>query len=118
MELVEGVSLLRRIGERGSLTERECLRLFSPLCDALQHAHEVGVVHRDIKPANVLVDRRGRARLVDLGLAMGQNDPSITKTGSTLGTPHYVSPEQARDPSQADIRSDIWSVGATMYHAV
>ena len=118
MELVEGVSLLRRIAERGSLTERECLRLFSPLCDALQHAHEVGVVHRDIKPANVLVDRRGRARLVDLGLAMGQNDPSITKTGSTLGTPHYVSPEQARDPSQADIRSDIWSVGATMYHAV
>lgn len=118
MELVEGVSLSRRIAERGSLTERECLRLFSPLCDALQHAHEVGVVHRDIKPANILVDRRGRARLVDLGLAMGHNDPSITKTGSTLGTPHYVSPEQARDPSQADIRSDIWSIGATMYHAV
>lgn len=118
MELVEGVSLSRRIAERGSLTERECLRLFSPLCDALQHAHEVGVVHRDIKPANILVDGRGRARLVDLGLAMGQNDPSITKTGSTLGTPHYVSPEQARDPSQADIRSDIWSLGATMYHAV
>lgn len=118
MELVEGVSLSRRIAERGSLTERECLRLFSPLCDALQHAHEVGVVHRDIKPANILVDRRGRARLVDLGLAMGQNDPSITKTGSTLGTPHYVSPEQARDPSQADIRSDLWSLGATMYHAV
>ncbi len=118
MELVEGVSLSRRIAERGSLTERECLRLFSPLCDALQHAHEVGVVHRDIKPANILVDRRGRARLVDLGLAMGHNDPSITKTGSTLGTPHYVSPEQARDPSKADIRSDLWSLGATMYHAV
>ena len=118
MELVTGVSLARRIAERGSLTERECLRLFSPLCDALQHAHEVGVVHRDIKPANILIDQRGRARLVDLGLAMGQNDPSITRTGSTLGTPHYVSPEQARDPSQADIRSDLWSIGATMYHAV
>ena len=119
MELVEGVSLLRRIAERGSaVTERECLRLFSPLCDALQHAHEVGVVHRDIKPANVLVDGRGRARLVDLGLAMGQNDPGDHEHRSTLGTPHYVSPEQARDPSQADIRSDIWSVGATMYHAV
>lgn len=118
MELVEGVSLLRRIAERGALTERECLRLFSPLCDALQHAHEVGVVHRDIKPANILLDRRGRARLVDLGLAMGSNDPSITKTGATLGTPHYVSPEQARDPSDADIRSDLWSLGATMYHAV
>jgi len=118
MELVEGVSLSRRIAERGSLTERECLRLFSPLCDALQHAHEVGVVHRDIKPANILLDGRGRARLVDLGLAVGQNDPSITRTGSTLGTPHYVSPEQARDPADADIRSDLWSIGATMYHAV
>ena len=117
MELVEGVSLSRRIAERGSLTERELLRLFSPLCDALQHAHEVGIVHRDIKPANILIDARGRARLVDLGLAMGQNDPSITRTGATLGTPHYVSPEQARDPAQADIRSDIWSLGATMYHA-
>ncbi len=118
MELVEGVSLGRRIAERGSLTEREVLRLFSPLCDALQHAHEVGVVHRDIKPANILIDGRGRARLVDLGLAVGQNDPAITRTGATLGTPHYISPEQARDPGQADIRSDLWSLGATMYHAV
>ena len=118
MELVEGVPLSRRIAERRSLSERECLRLFSPLCDALQHAHEVGVVHRDIKPANILIDQRGRARLVDLGLAMSENDPSITKTGSTLGTPHYVSPEQARDPSQADIRSDLWSLGATLYHAI
>jgi serine/threonine protein kinase len=118
MELVEGVPLSRRIAERRSLSERECLRLFSPLCEALQHAHEMGVVHRDIKPANILIDQRGRARLVDLGLAMSENDPSITKTGSTLGTPHYVSPEQARDPSQADIRSDLWSLGATIYHAI
>ncbi|QDV06606.1 Serine/threonine-protein kinase PrkC [Planctomycetes bacterium Poly30] len=118
MELVEGVPMSRRIAERRSLSERECLRLFSPLCDALQHAHEVGVVHRDIKPANILIDQRGRARLVDLGLAMSENDPSITRTGTTLGTPHYVSPEQARDPSQADIRSDLWSLGATMYHAI
>ncbi len=110
--------LSRRIAERRSLSERECLRLFSPLCEALQHAHEMGVVHRDIKPANILIDQRGRARLVDLGLAMSENDPSITKTGSTLGTPHYVSPEQARDPSQADIRSDLWSLGATIYHAI
>ncbi|MEZ6017818.1 MAG: serine/threonine-protein kinase [Planctomycetota bacterium] len=118
MELVEGVSLQRRIATRGALSERECLRLFSPLCDGLQHAHEVGVVHRDIKPANVLIDRRGRARLVDLGLAMSPDDPSLTRVGGTLGTPHYVSPEQARDPRSADTRSDLWSVGATMYHAV
>jgi len=118
MELVEGVSLQRRLATRGPMSERECLRLFSPLCDALQHSHEVGVVHRDIKPANILIDRRGRARLVDLGLAMSPDDPAVTLVGGTLGTPHYVSPEQARDPRRADTRSDLWSLGATMYHAV
>jgi tRNA A-37 threonylcarbamoyl transferase component Bud32 len=118
MELVAGISLQRRLATRGPLSERECLRIFSPLCDALQHAHEVGIVHRDIKPANILIDRRGRARLVDLGLAMSAEDPTLTRTGGTLGTPHYVSPEQARDPRRADTRSDLWSLGATMYHAV
>ncbi len=118
MELVEGVSLQRRLATRGPMSERECLRLFSPLCDALQHSHEVGVVHRDIKPANILIDRRGRARLVDLGLAMSPDDPAVTRVGGTLGTPHYVSPEQARDPRRADTRSDLWSLGATMYHSV
>ena len=69
MELVEGISLAERLAERGPLTEREALRLFCPLCDALQHLYEGGVVHRDIKPANILINERGRARLVDLGLA-------------------------------------------------
>jgi serine/threonine-protein kinase len=117
MELVEGVSLLERLREK-TLSEREALRMFIPLCDALQHAFQRGVVHRDIKPANILVDKNGRAFLVDLGLAVADDDPFLTKGGGTLGTPHYISPEQARDPSGADTQSDIWSLGATMYHAV
>jgi tRNA A-37 threonylcarbamoyl transferase component Bud32 len=118
MELVEGPSLAALLEEQGRLSERKALRLFIPLCEALQHASEAGVVHRDIKPANILIDKSGRARLVDLGLAFTENDPLLTKSGGTLGTPHYVSPEQARQPESADVRSDIWSLGATLYHAL
>lgn len=118
MELVEGISLAERLEEKGVLTERQALRFFEPLVDALQYAHEAGVTHRDVKPANILIDPHGQARLVDLGLAIGEDDPALTSPGGTLGTPHYISPEQARDPSSADTRSDIWSVGASMYHAL
>jgi serine/threonine-protein kinase len=117
MELVDGVSLQDRLRE-GPLSEREALRMFIPLVEALQHAFERGVVHRDIKPGNILVERGGRARLVDLGLAVADDDPLLTKSGGTLGTPHYISPEQARDPRSADVQSDLWSLGATLYHSV
>jgi serine/threonine-protein kinase len=118
MELVEGRSLAEILAERGRVGERESLRLFIPLCEALVHLHESGVVHRDIKPGNILVDRRGGARLVDLGLAFLEEDPQLTGSGGTLGTPNYISPEQARNPRAADVRSDIYSFGATMYHAL
>ena len=118
MELVEGSSLAERIRERGTLSEREVLRLFLPLADALQHTFQLRVVHRDIKPGNTLIDSSGRPWLVDLGLAFADDDPMVTKSGTTLGTPHYVSPEQARNPQRADIRSDIWSLGASFYHAL
>src|SRR5262245_59961535 len=118
MEFVDGPSLAQRLRAEGRIREREALRLFIPLCEALEHLWEHGVVHRDIKPANILIDRTGGARLADLGLAVAEDDPSITGTGGTLGTPHYISPEQAVDPRRADVKSDIWSFGATMYHAV
>ena len=117
MELIEGRPLSRLI-EDGPLGEREALRYFSALCDGLQHAFEAGVVHRDIKPANILIDEGGHARLVDLGLAFAEDDPMLTRTGGTLGTPHYISPEQAKSPGAADTRSDIWSLGATLFHTV
>lgn len=118
MELVEGISLGERIDEQGVLSEREALRFFAPVVDALQYASEAGVTHRDVKPANILVDPHGKARVVDLGLAIAEDDPALTSPGGTLGTPHYISPEQAKDPSSADTRSDIYSLGATMYHAL
>ncbi len=118
MEFVDGPSLAQRLRAEGRIREREALRLFIPLCEALEHLWEHGVVHRDIKPANILIDRNGGARLADLGLAVAEDDPSITGTGGTLGTPHYISPEQAVDPRKADVKSDIWSFGATLYHAV
>ena len=118
MEYVDGPSLHLRLRQEGRLKEREALRLFIPLCEALEHLYEHGVVHRDIKPANILIDGKGGARLADLGLAFADDDPSITGQGGTLGTPHYISPEQAVDPTGADVRSDIWSFGATLFQAV
>src|SRR5688572_15554248 len=118
MEFVDGPSLAQRLRAEGRIREREVLRLFIPLCEALEHLWEHGVVHRDIKPGNILIDKAGGARLADLGLAVAEDDPSITGTGGTLGTPHYISPEQAVDPRKADVKSDIWSFGATLYHAV
>jgi len=118
MELVDGPSLARRLKKDGYLGEREALRLFIPLCEALEHAAEHGVVHRDIKPANILIDAARGARLADLGLAFADDDPSLTGNGGTLGTPHYISPEQARSSADADVRSDLWSFGATLFHAV
>ncbi len=118
MEYVDGPSLHLRLRQEGRLKEREALRLFIPLCEALEHLFEHGVVHRDIKPANILIDGRGGARIADLGLAFADTDPSITGQGGTLGTPHYISPEQAVDPTGADVRSDIWSFGATLFATV
>src|SRR6185436_5313535 len=118
MELVDGPSLAQRLRSEGRVREREALRLFIPLCEALEHLWEHGVVHRDINPGNILIDKAGGARLADLGLAVAEDDPSITGTGGTLGTTHYISPEQAVDPRKADVKSDIWSFGATLYHAM
>lgn len=123
MELVDGPSLEERLRTDGRLTEREALRLLTPVGEALEHLWEHGVVHRDVKPGNILLDSsaggRGRnARLADLGLAFAEDDPNLTAAGGALGTPHYISPEQARDASGVDIRSDLWALGATWFHAV
>ena len=123
MELVDGPSLEERLRTDGRLTEREALRLLMPVVEALEHLWEHGVVHRDVKPGNILLDSsaggRGRnARLADLGLAFAEDDPNLTAAGGALGTPHYISPEQARDASGVDIRSDLWALGATWFHAV
>jgi len=116
MELVEGESLAARLGRTGPVSPEAALRLISPVCEALGAAHSQGIVHRDIKPANILLTAHGAAKLTDFGLArLETSDQGHTQFGATLGTPDFMAPEQRADPRQADARSDLWSLAATLY---
>ncbi|HEX4148503.1 MAG TPA: serine/threonine-protein kinase, partial [Pirellulales bacterium] len=119
-EFIEGVNL-RDLVERngGPLPLSEALSYTMQIARALEHAASRDVVHRDIKPSNVLITAEGRAKLVDMGLARLHQvnaGADLTASGVTLGTFDYISPEQARDPRVADVRSDIYSLGCTLYY--
>jgi len=118
MEFVDGLNL-RQILLRGDLKPREALAIVPQICDGLQYAHEAGVIHRDIKPENVLVDRSGKVKITDFGLAkvLDQAGPSITLagTGQVMGTPQYMAPEQLANPRDVDHRADIYSLGVVFY---
>jgi serine/threonine protein kinase len=118
MEFVDGVDL-RRMMEDGGLRPDEALPIVPQLCDALQYAHEEGVVHRDIKPENILVDRRGRVRIADFGIAKlvvhEQHDLTLTATHQVMGTPRYMAPEQLEGSHDVDHRADIYSLGVVFY---
>ncbi len=118
MEYADGLNL-RQILHRGDLTPREALAIVPQICDGLQYAHDAGVIHRDIKPENVLVDRKGRVKITDFGLAkiVGQAGPSIslTGTGQVMGTPQYMAPEQLASSRDVDHRADIYSLGVVFY---
>ncbi len=118
MEFVDGANL-RQLEQASRLSPREALQLIPQICDALQYAHDEGVVHRDIKPENVLVDRKGRVKIADFGLAkiLG-HDPEaarLTVEGQVMGTPHYMAPEQVERPLAVDHRADIYSLGVVFY---
>ena len=99
--------------------EQAVAHLLAPVAEALEAAHHVGLVHRDMKPSNVLIHRDGRAVLADFGLAKGDDDPALSLTGDALGTPYYMSPEQAYVTGQTvDHRTDIYSLGVTLYEAL
>src|SRR5207248_3738590 len=121
-EFVEGVTLRNLIDRRGPLPADECVRYMIQVAAGLNHAADRGVVHRDIKPSNILITPDGRAKIVDMGLARhlesGSVNGGVTQSGVTLGTFDYISPEQALDPRRADVRSDIYSLGCTFYHAL
>jgi hypothetical protein len=118
MEFVDGANL--RLLEQGSrLSPREALQIIPQICDALQYAHDEGVVHRDIKPENVLVDRKGRVKIADFGLAkiLGADTDALrlTAEGQVMGTPHYMAPEQVEKPLAVDHRADIYALGVVFY---
>ncbi len=134
MEFVDGVSL-RRLLEVGRLSSREALAIVPQICDALQYAHDQGIVHRDIKPENILLDRQGRVKVADFGLAKivagGDALPrpptegkqkaaavvpaALTAAGKVMGTPQYMAPEQREHPTEVDHRADIYSLGVVLY---
>jgi tRNA A-37 threonylcarbamoyl transferase component Bud32 len=117
MAFIEGEPLEAPI-EQGPLPLKEALDIGRQIADGLEAAHEKGVVHRDIKPANVMVDAKGRATIMDFGLARLTEASRLTKTDQTMGTVAYMSPEQAQGIDDVDGRTDIWALGVVLYEMV
>jgi len=139
MEYVDGLNL-RQLERAGRLSSREALEIVPQICEALQFAHDEGIVHRDIKPENILLDRKGRVKIADFGIAkiMAGNGPGNSAAASpsasdcesvaastaagqnlteqaVIGTPHYMAPEQVEQPRTVDHRADIYSLGVVFY---
>ena len=116
MEFVNGESLGQRVERAGPVEEQEAVRLISQVCEGLHRAHKQGLIHRDVKPDNILVNTEGTAKLTDLGLVKDvEAELGLTRTGRGLGTPHFMAPEQFRNAKNADVRCDVYSLGATLY---
>jgi serine/threonine protein kinase len=116
-ELVDGVTALDLLRDHGNLPSEIAALLGIELCAALAFAHTEGVIHRDIKPENVMIRRDGKVKLMDFGVARVLDEGSITMDGSLLGSPAYMSPQQALD-QPLDGRSDLFSLGTVLFHLV
>ena len=118
MEFVDGANL-RQVIRAQETTTKAALKIVTQVCEALQFAHDEGIVHRDIKPENILVDTRGRVRIADFGLAKllgsDQEGTALTRTQQAMGTPHYMAPEQWEQPLTVDHRADIYALGVVFY---
>ncbi len=117
MEYVDGLNL-RQLLDAGHIAPREALAIVPQICDALQFAHDQGIVHRDIKPENILLDKRGQVKIADFGLAKLMGQMGLTAAVSSdkvMGTPHYMAPEQVEHPRDVDHRADIYSLGVVFY---
>ena len=120
MEYVDGRSVRDIMKQSGPVPPARATEILLQVAEGLAYAHEHGVVHRDIKPDNIMVTRDGVAKLADLGLArqVDSEMTALTRTGTAMGTPYYMAPEQGIDAKRADARSDIYSLGATWYHMI
>jgi serine/threonine-protein kinase len=120
MEYVEGSTIKDAIDKNKVFDEKTALRIVLAVAEALKHAHQRGLIHRDIKPENVILTKDGGVKLADLGLARLTADEkwAMSEAGMAIGTPYYISPEQVRGQVDVDIRADIYSLGATLYHMV
>ncbi len=117
MEYVDGVNL-REAMAAGRFTPQQALGLVPRICEALQFAHDEGILHRDIKPENILLDVKGRVKIADFGIAKligPRKDITLTASGAAVGTPHYMAPEQLERPQEVDQRADIYSLGVVFY---
>ena len=118
MEFVDGMNL-RQLLQSRKLAPEEALVIVPSICEALQYAHQLGIVHRDIKPENILLDKQGRVKIADYGIAKlldaDGRVQSLTGEQGVVGTPHYMAPEQVEKPSVVDHRADIFSLGVVFY---
>ncbi len=120
MEFVDGANL-RHVMREGRIEPKQALEIVPQICDALQYAHDEGIVHRDIKPENILLDKRGRVKIADFGLAKllshrpDEANFTLTQSHQVLGTPRYMAPEQFEWPLTTDHRADIYSLGVVFY---
>jgi eukaryotic-like serine/threonine-protein kinase len=120
MEYVEGPTIKDFLDKNKTYDEKDALRITLAIAEALKHAAQRGLIHRDIKPENVILTKEGEVKLADLGLARLTDDDKwvLSEAGMAIGTPYYISPEQVRGQTNIDIRADIYSLGATLYHMV
>jgi serine/threonine protein kinase len=122
MEYIQGRTLTRLVSEEGTLPVPRAARLMAEVAAGLDHAHSQGLIHRDLKPSNILVTPRDHAKVLDLGLALSHGETGdaliVGGQGYILGTMDYIAPEQTVDPLKVDARSDVYSLGCTLYYAL
>jgi len=120
MEYIDGPTCRDKVEKEGRLDWREAVDVVKQVASGLGYAADKGIIHRDITPDNIMIDSEGRARITDLGLAKeaAADRTGVTRTGASLGTPYYMSPEQINSARDVDFRADIYSLGITLYHLV